>query len=117
MLTFTGRRNLFGDLCNQSDSTTLTLADTLMNNFERTIISARDWDFLERQYTLTTVADTFTVTIASPGVFSLAAHGFTVDSVVYFSTTGALPTGLTAGMTYYVVSAGLTADAFEVSTT
>ena len=77
----------------------------------------KDWDFLDRQYTLTTIADTFTVTIASPGVFSLTAHGFTEGTLVYFSTTGALPTGLTAGTAYYLIKAGLTADAFEVSTT
>jgi len=35
--------------------------------------------------------------------------------VVYFSTTGALPTGLTAGQAYYVIKAGLTSDAFEIS--
>lgn len=88
-----------------------------MNIADKRIISQKDWDFLDRQYTLTTVATTFTVTIASPAVFSLTAHGFTVGSVVYFSTTGALPTGLTAGQAYYVISAGLTADAFEVSAT
>lgn len=59
----------------------------------------------------------FTVTIASPAVFSLTAHGLIAGSSVQFSTTGALPTGLTAGTTYYVIAAGLTADAFEVSTT
>ena len=117
MLTYTSRRNLAGTLCNNSASATLTALDSLMNIADKRIVSAKDWDFLDRQYTLTTVADTFTVTIASPGVFTLTAHGFTVGSVVYFSTTGALPTGLTAGTTYYVVSAGLTADAFEVSTT
>ena len=117
MLTYTSRRNRFGDLCNKSDSTTLALADSLMNIADKRIVSFRDWNFLDRQYTLTTVSDTFTVTIASPGVFSLTAHGFTEGSVVYFSTTGALPTGLTAGTAYYVIKAGLTADAFEVSTT
>lgn len=60
---------------------------------------------------------TFTVTIASPGVFSATAHGLVAGSRVRFTTTGALPTGLTAGTEYYVISAGLTADAFEVSTT
>jgi hypothetical protein len=35
---------------------------------------------------------------------------------VFFNTTGALPTGLTAGTTYYVIATGLTAGAFEVST-
>ena len=87
-----------------------------MNMSEKRIISSRDWDFLDRQYTLTTTADTFTVTIASPGVFSLTAHGFSVNTKLYFATTGALPTGLTAGTAYYVITAGLTADAFRVST-
>ena len=72
----------------------------------------------------TLIASTFTVTIASPAVFTLTAHGLsatsstdtTLGNSVYFSTTGALPTGLTAGTEYFVISAGLTADAFRVST-
>lgn len=56
-----------------------------------------------------------TVTIASPAVFSSTAHGLAVNMPVYFTTTGALPTGLTAGTTYYVIAAGLTSNAFEVS--
>lgn len=67
--------------------------------------------------TETLIASTFTVTIASPAVFTLTAHGLSAGNVVYFSTSGALPTGLTAGTAYYVIAAGLTADAFEVSTT
>jgi hypothetical protein len=35
---------------------------------------------------------------------------------VFFNTTGALPTGLTAGTTYYVIAGGLSAAGFEVST-
>jgi len=54
--TYTGRRNLFGNLCNNSATATLALADTLMNMVEKRIISARDWPFLWRQYTKTTVA-------------------------------------------------------------
>lgn len=61
--------------------------------------------------------NTFTVTIASPGVFSCTAHGLASGNALVFSTTGALPTGLTAGTTYYVISAGLTADAFQVAAT
>ena len=60
---------------------------------------------------------TFTVTIASPGVFTSTAHGLLLDDTVIFATTGALPTGLTAGTLYYVISAGLGADTFQVSTT
>lgn len=56
MLTYTGRRNLFGNLCNNSDSATLAIADTIMNVAERRIISAKDWPFLWRQYTKNTVA-------------------------------------------------------------
>ena len=63
-----------------------------------------------------TIAQTFTVTIASPAVFSLTGHGFYDGMPLVFSTTGALPTGLTAGTTYYVIAAGLTANAFEVAT-
>lgn len=62
-------------------------------------------------------SSTFTVTLASPGVFSWTAHGLILNSTVIFTTSGALPTGLTAGATYYVISAGLTADAFQVSAT
>lgn len=60
---------------------------------------------------------TFTVTLASPGVFTKTAHGYTAGRPVKFSTTGALPTGLAAGTTYYVIATGLTADAFQVSAT
>ena len=65
----------------------------------------------------TLIASTFTVTIATPAVFTLTAHGLAANNVVYFSTSGALPTGLTEGTAYYVISTGLTANAFEVSTT
>lgn len=60
---------------------------------------------------------TATVTIATPGVVSKTAHGLTTNDPVYFTTTGALPTGITAGTTYYVIATGLTADAFQFSTT
>jgi hypothetical protein len=56
MQTYTSRRNLFGDLCNNSAAVTLSLADKLMNFSEKKIISAKDWDFLERQYTKLTVS-------------------------------------------------------------
>jgi hypothetical protein len=60
---------------------------------------------------------TCTITIASPGVITRVAHGLAVGDPVRFTTTGALPTGLTASTTYYVISAGLTADEFQVSAT
>lgn len=59
----------------------------------------------------------FTVTIASPGVFTLNGHGLTEGDPVFFTTTGSLPTGLSPNTIYYVISAGLTANDFRVSTT
>lgn len=58
-----------------------------------------------------------TISSASPAVITWTAHELAVNQPVVFSTTGALPTGLTAGTTYYVRSAGLTADEFTVSLT
>jgi hypothetical protein len=61
-------------------------------------------------------AQTVTVTIASPGVVSLASHGLLANDSVVFATTGALPTGLTAGTRYFVKTV-LTSGTFTVSTT
>jgi len=60
---------------------------------------------------------TVTISIASPAVVSWTAHGQVAGNRIVFTTTGALPTGLTSGTPYYVISAGLTANSFEVSAT
>lgn len=57
---------------------------------------------------------TITVTIASPGVVTWTAHGRSNGDPVSFTTTGALPTGITAGTVYYVSSA--TTDTFQLVT-
>lgn len=60
---------------------------------------------------------TCTITIASPGVVTLNNHGFSALAAVNFTTTGALPTGLTVGTTYYVTAgASLQTNSFQVST-
>lgn len=64
-----------------------------------------------------TLAGAFTVTIASPAVFTKTGHSLSVGDTVKLSTTGALPTGLNTTATYYVISAGLTGDQFRLSTT
>ncbi|HVW19103.1 MAG TPA: hypothetical protein VHB30_12730 [Solirubrobacteraceae bacterium] len=56
-----------------------------------------------------------TVTIASPGVVTLSDHGLHDGEKVFLTTTGALPTGLSANTIYYVVAA--TTDTFELSAT
>lgn len=60
---------------------------------------------------------TCTISNASPAVVTLSGHGLIAGDPVQFTTTGTLPTGLSAGVTYYVISAGLTSSAFEVSAT
>lgn len=62
----------------------------------------------------TTKAGDFTVTIASPAVFTLTAHGLETGDVVYLTTTDTLPTGLLANTTYYVVK--INANTFNLAT-
>lgn len=47
-------------------------------------------------------SETFTVTIASPAVFTDASHGFVGGERLRLSTTGALPTGLSTSVDYFV---------------
>lgn len=55
------------------------------------------------------------ISYASPAVIGWPAHGLANGTAVTFSSTGALPTGLTAGTKYYVVNANT--DWFSVSAT
>lgn len=57
-----------------------------------------------------------TITIASPGVVTWTGHNLAANTPVKFSTTGALPTGLVAGTTYYVKTV-LDANTFTLSAT
>jgi hypothetical protein len=59
---------------------------------------------------------TATITIASPGVVSFTAHGLDVTDPVQFTTTGALPTGLSINTTYYVKTV-VDANSFTLSAT
>lgn len=60
---------------------------------------------------------TFTVTVASPAVFTSTAHVLVAGDRIRLTTTGALPTGLATNTDYYVIATGLTANEFQVSTT
>lgn len=57
---------------------------------------------------------TVTISVASPAVFTSVAHGLAVNQPLTLATSGALPTGLSTGTTYYVKSVP-TADTFTVS--
>lgn len=61
---------------------------------------------------------TVTISVGTPGVVTWANHGLSAGAPVSFSTTGALPTGLTAGVTYYVAaSPAPDANTFSVAAT
>jgi microcystin-dependent protein len=58
---------------------------------------------------------TVTITIASPGVVTWNSHGLVNNDPVKFSTSGTLPTGITAATTYYVKNKA--ANTFQISAT
>lgn len=66
---------------------------------------------------ISAVDQTATVTISngSPAVITWVGHTFTDGDLVRFTTTGALPTGLSVGTFYYIVNA--TTNIFNVSLT
>ncbi len=62
-----------------------------------------------------TRSSTVTISIAAPGVVTWSGHGLANGSKVSFETTGALPSGLSNGVDYFVVNKG--SNTFEVSLT
>ena len=65
--------------------------------------------------TLTTARGNPTVTIASPGVFTLASHGLSIGEIVYLTTTGTLPTGLSANTQYFVAATSFATNTFTLT--
>lgn len=72
-------------------------------------------DLNSKIFTVQGVSATVTITIGSPAVVTWAGHGLVAGDPIRPSTTGALPTGLTAGTIYYVLNP--TTDNFLVSAT
>lgn len=108
-------------LTNRGTITSGTVSRMSDNGIELIIVNGTDgWLYTFSTDTLKKIIvsqDTFTVTIASPAVVTQTAHGLVAGDRIDLSTTGALPTGLDTTTVYWVISAGLTADAFEVSLT
>lgn len=57
---------------------------------------------------------TVTITIAAPGVVTWTAHGLISGQRVQFTTTGALPTGISANTTYWITV--VDSNTFKLST-
>jgi hypothetical protein len=85
MLTYTGARNLFGTLSNNSNSTNLSKADTLINEMRRRVLSSRQWSFLEKQYTTTTDSTNQFVSLPSY-VDRVSSVYITIGSIRYSPT-------------------------------
>lgn len=60
-------------------------------------------------------SQTATISVTSPAVITVAASP-AVGSTVTFNTTGALPSGLTVGTTYYVLATDWTTTTFKLAT-
>ena len=56
-----------------------------------------------------------TISIATPAVVTVTAHGFEIGDVIRFVTTGTLPSGITANSNYFVITAGLSTNSFRIS--
>lgn len=85
--------------------------------FKEAIESCRPYQFKIERGADCTPESEVTITVADPAVVTWNAHGLVAGQPIVFSTTGALPTGLTAGTVYYVIAAGLTANSFSVAAT
>lgn len=59
---------------------------------------------------------TITVTSANPGVFTHTSHNKAANDQIAFATTGALPTNIVAGTTYFIKTV-LDANSYTVSAT
>lgn len=67
---------------------------------------------------------TITVTIASPAVVTWGTtvpyladpNGIATCAGVYFTTTGALPTGITASTNYFVIGSSISGNTFQIAT-
>jgi len=74
-------------------------------------------NYITANYTIGAGAQsTATISIATPAVVT-QANTFIAGQPVRFTTTGALPTGLSANAAYYVSATGLTTSSYQISAT
>ena len=97
--------SLNGPFTATAGSSVVTVTDTAHGAYDNDFVTFLGAQALSQQ--------TFTVTVASPAVFTPATYVPANGTAVVLSTTGALPTGLTAGVQYYVV--GATVSTFKLA--
>lgn len=60
---------------------------------------------------------TCTISVGSPATITLASHGFSIGDVIKFTTSGSLPSGISANKHYHIITAGFGAGSFRISET
>ena len=124
--------SIYGGNVNGSGSATVGDLPSI-NNASSTAIVSAGYNAKQIPGLIPTTA-TVTISNASPGVVTWAGHGLSANDPVFFCTTGALPTGLTACVPatscspcspntyvsnptlYYVVGSSIAANNFTVAT-
>lgn len=86
-----------------------------------TIPEATTVDNIRASYLLKDAAvaglQTTTFTYSTTNILSCTGHGLAIGDLVYFTTSGTLPTGLAVNTAYYVISTNYGVNQFSVSTT
>lgn len=94
-----------------------TTGINISNGARKPLISGNTISGGSKAIALNRTTGTVTITIASPAVITYTAHSITPNTRVTFSTSGALPTGITVGTVYYVIATGMTVNTFQISAT
>ena len=84
--------------------------------YDITILQNSTWSGILRATDSRQTLDSFTVNAGTP-TFAKTCHGLNAGDKVVFTGGTTVPCGFTVNTIYYVISAGLTADAFQVSAT
>ena len=100
-----------GYFCARNTDGSVTIFAGTSDRLFRLDNSTLTWVPVSKVTALTSISN------ASPAVLTLNSHGRAIGDAIVLSTSGALPTGLTVGTVYYIITAGFTANAFQVSLT
>ena len=104
----------------RTDYSTWTVADVLYlssttaGGLQNTVPTGTDYKVRCGRLIIVSTSGTVTVSSATPAVVSYATHGLAIGDPISFTSTIALPAGMVANTTYYVMTAGYGANAFQI---
>ena len=91
------------------------LSSTVAGGIQNTIPTGTNYKVRCGRLIIISTNGTVTVSSATPAVVSWATHGLAIGDLVSFTNSGgALPSGITAGIIYYVMTAGFGINAFQI---